>query len=292
MQIVFHIGAHCTDADRLVRSLLRNREVLAREAVSVPGPGRYRRVLSGALQKLRGAPASAETQDVLLEAVIDDDQAERVILSNESFICMPAKVLEEGRLYAKAGKSAWLRNAFPGAQIEFALAVRSIASFIPALYEALDPDMTNAAAFLDGVDPLRLRWSDYVARIQEANPGCPVTIWCDEDSPLIWPEIMREVAAVDASVPLVGALDLTRKIMEPEGHKRLRGYLRTNPPANENVRRRVVAAFLSKYALDEAVEQEINLPGWDEALIEALNDTYDEDIETLSRMPGVKVIAP
>lgn len=292
MQIVFHIGAHCTDTDRLVRSLLRNRETLAHQAVSVPGPGRYRRVLSEALQKLRGDPASAETQDVLLEAVIDDDQAERVILSNDSFICMPTKALEDGQLYARAHKSAWLRHAFPCAEVEFVLAVRSIASFIPALYEALDPDMTNAEAFLDGIDPHSLRWSDYVARIQAANPGCPITVWCDEDSPLIWPEIMREVAGVDASVPLVGALDLTRKIMEPEGHKRLRGYLRTNPPANENVRRRVVAAFLSKYALDEAVEQEVNLPGWDEALIDALNEAYDDDVDTLAQMPGVNLIAP
>lgn len=292
MQIVFHIGAHCTDTDRLVRSLLRNREVLAREAVSVPGPGRYRRVLSEALQKLRGAQASAETQDVLLEAVIDDDQAERMVLSNESFVCMPAKVLENGVLYGRAAKTAWLRNAFPGAQVEFALAVRNIASFIPALYELLDPDMTNADDFLQGVDATQLRWSDYVARIQAANPGCEITVWCDEDSPLIWPEIMREVAGVDASVPLVGALDLTRKIMEPEGHKRLRGYLRTNPPANENVRRRVVAAFLSKYALEEAVEQEVNLPGWDEDLIDALTEIYDEDVETLGRMPGVNLIAP
>ncbi|MEL6644148.1 MAG: hypothetical protein AAFQ79_09450 [Pseudomonadota bacterium] len=292
MQIIFHIGAHCTDTDRLVRSLLRNREVLAREAVSVPGPGRYRRVLSEALQKLRGAQASAETQDVLLEAVIDDDQAERLILSNESFVCMPTKVLENGALYGRAAKTAWLRNAFPGAQVEFALAVRNIASFIPALYEMLDPDMTNAGEFLGGLDPTTLKWSDYVARIQAANPGCPLTVWCDEDSPLIWPEIMREVAGVDASVPLVGALDLTRRIMEPEGHKRLRGYLRTNPPANENVRRRVVAAFLSKYALEDAVEQEVNLPGWDEALIDTLTEIYDEDVETLGRMPGVKLIVP
>ncbi|MBT8476242.1 MAG: hypothetical protein KJO78_12300 [Alphaproteobacteria bacterium] len=292
MQIVFHIGAHCTDDDRLVRSLLGNRDVLAQAGVAVPGPGRYRKVLSEALQKLRGAEASAETQDVLLDAVLDDDHAERVVLSNPSFICMASRVLDEGQLYAKAGKSAWLRRAFPGAEVEFALGLRNMASFLPALYDSLNPDMLSAEEFLDGIDPRDLRWSDYIERLQDANPGVPITVWCDEDSPLIWPEILREVAGVDPTVPLGGALDLTRKIMAPEGNKRMRAYLNRRPPANENIRRRVVAAFLSKYALDEAVEQEVDLPGWDEALIDELTELYDEDVDEIARMPGVRVLMP
>ncbi len=292
MQIVFHIGAHCTDADRLVRSLLRNREVLATHGVAVPGPGRYRKTLSEALVRLRGAQASPEAQDVLLEAVIDDERAHRLILSNESFISMPTKVIEGGAFYPKAGKSTWLRNAFPGAEVEFALGIRSFSSFLPALYDLLGPDQTAPESFLAGIEPLDLLWSDYIGRIATANPGAPILVWCDEDSPLIWPEIMRELAAVDASVPLKGALDLSRQIMAPEGHKRLRGYLRTRPPDNENIRRKVVAAFLTKYALTDEIEQDVALPGWNQELIEALDARYDEDMERIAAIPGVTLIAP
>ena len=36
MRIVYHLGAHCTDEDRLVRCLLKNRAVLAEAGIAVP----------------------------------------------------------------------------------------------------------------------------------------------------------------------------------------------------------------------------------------------------------------
>ena len=46
MQVVFHIGAPCTDDDRLIKSLLRNREALARDGIAIPTPAQYRGVIS------------------------------------------------------------------------------------------------------------------------------------------------------------------------------------------------------------------------------------------------------
>lgn len=45
MQVVFHLGAPCTDYDLLIKSLLKNRARLAYEGVAVPTPGRYRSVV-------------------------------------------------------------------------------------------------------------------------------------------------------------------------------------------------------------------------------------------------------
>jgi len=44
MQVVYHLGAHSTDEERLVRGLLRAKGPLAERGVIVPGPGRYRPV--------------------------------------------------------------------------------------------------------------------------------------------------------------------------------------------------------------------------------------------------------
>ncbi len=41
MQIALHIGAHCTDEDRLLKCLLMNKEILSDVGTAVPGPGRY-----------------------------------------------------------------------------------------------------------------------------------------------------------------------------------------------------------------------------------------------------------
>ena len=45
MRIVYHLGAHCTDEDRLVRCLLKNRATLAEQGIVVPAPTRYRKLL-------------------------------------------------------------------------------------------------------------------------------------------------------------------------------------------------------------------------------------------------------
>jgi hypothetical protein len=52
MQIVYHIGANCTDQDRLLKSVLKNAETFAAQGVKVPGPGKYRRLIRDTIQKL------------------------------------------------------------------------------------------------------------------------------------------------------------------------------------------------------------------------------------------------
>ena len=42
MRIVYHLGAHCTDDERLMRCLLKNRDVLSAQGIVVPGPSKYR----------------------------------------------------------------------------------------------------------------------------------------------------------------------------------------------------------------------------------------------------------
>lgn len=291
MQVVFHIGAHCTGEDQLVRSLLKNRDMLAGHGVAVPGPGRYRKVLHEAVRKLGGATATTEAEETLVDAVVDTDAADRVILSGDSLVCVPARVLDHGRLYGHIGRSAWLRHAFPSARVEFALALRNLATFLPALAETLGRDGDDAWEFLDGIDPRDLSWVNVVAGLRAANPDCPILVWCDEDTPILWPEIMREIAGLDATVRFEGEHDVARRIMSPEGNERYRHFLDRRPPRSEHGRRRVLAAYLSKYAVDDAIEQEVGLPGWTEALVEDLTEAYDEDLEEIAAIPGVTVLS-
>lgn len=292
MQVVFHIGAHCTGHDRLIRSLLKNRDMLAQHGVVVPGPGRYRKVLSDVLLKLRGAVATSETEDLLLDTVVETDGAERVILSNESFICMASKVLDDGRLYGKIAKSAWLRNAFPSADVEFALSLRNFATFLPALYEQMGGDFVDPIAFLGGLDPAMMSWVDVVTGLRAANPNCPIIVWCDEDTPIIWSEAMREMAGLDGYAEFDGSNDVARRLMSREGNRRMKRYFEQKPPESESSRRQVVAEFLSKYADDDQIEQEITLPGWTDDLVEELTQNYDDDLEEIAAMPNVRVLIP
>ena len=57
-------------------------------------------------------------------------------------------------------------------------------------------------------------------------------------------------------------------------------------------KRRVIAAFLDKFALDEEVVEEVDLPGWTEDLITQMTELYEEDIFVMQRLPGVEMIVP
>lgn len=134
MDILFHIGAHCTDAARLARALRRDTAILDEHRVAVPNPTDYRAAIRDASLNLRGATADAATQRDLLAAAGVKEETERLILSNPNFLCMGKVAIEDGVLYSKAHKSAWLRNLFPDHAVEFALAIRNRATWLPALY--------------------------------------------------------------------------------------------------------------------------------------------------------------
>ncbi len=290
MKISFHIGAHCTDDDQLLRSLLRNSGLLAEEGVCVPGPSRYRGMLADVLNKLAGAKADLDTQEMLIDHLVDRDDAERIVLGHDNFLGAPFRALENGMLYPLAERNTKrLRNLFPMHQVEFFLGMRDISTLIPALVRKVPSD--KVAQLLNGVDPSLLYWSDTIHAIREANPDCPITVWCNEDTPLIWPEIMHEVAGVDARVRMMGGLDVLAQIMAKEGMKRLRDYMSQNQIHNEIQRRRVLAAFLSKYALEEAVEEEVSLPGWTEELMAELSQAYDDDMLEIKSIPGVTLLS-
>ena len=291
MKITLHIGAHMTDEDRLMRSLIRNNQRLADEGIFIPGPSKFRDILRDVSTRLRGDVANPETLDFVLDAILDTTEAAHVVLSDQSFLCGAGQVMAEGGYYVRAGaKSAWLRNVFPGHQVRFALGLRNPATQIPAVWGGLNG--TSFDQFLNGADPLAARWSDVVAAIAAANPGAPLIVWCNEDTPLIWPEVMRAVADHGDAVRLKGGFDILTQIMETEGMRRLRGYLGTHPPQSEIQRRRILAAFLDKYAKLEEIEETVDAPGWTAEMIEDMTQAYEDDIARVQAIPGVTFLAP
>lgn len=289
MTIAIHLGAHCTDEDQLVKSLMKNLKVFASEGVLVPPPTRYRTVIRSVLAKLSGEPPTKDTQDVLLEQILDHEEADRLVLSSDQFLANPGYAFRNGALYPNAAeKTTRIRRLFPDHPVEFFIAVRNPATFIPALHRMLQGEPFDT--FTAGIDPDTLVWSDVIADIREANPDTPITVWCNEDTPLIWPEVMHEITGIEPQVQFMGGFDILSKIAQREGIKRLRSYLASHPPATEIQRRRIISAFLDKYAIEDEVEEELDLPGWTPDIVELLTRVYDDDMIELARIPGVTLL--
>ena len=118
-----------------------------------------------------------------------------------------------------------------------------------------------------------------------------VTVWCNEDTPLIWPTVLREISDADPELVLDGELDVLRSIMSEDGFQRMETYLASHKPPSEMQRRRVFAAFLDKFALDDALEEDIDLPDWTLELVDEITARYDDDVYRIERMSGVNFIA-
>ena len=80
--------------------------------------------------------------------------------------------------------------------------------------------------------------------------------------------------------------------MSRDGMTRFRAYLETRPDLTEVQVRRIMVAFLERYADPAKIEDELDVPGWTGALVDDLTEGYEEDIFRLGRLPGVTVIGP
>ena len=291
MKIIFHAGAHCTDDDRILKCLLRNKEEFSQRWIAVPGPGKYRTLLKEAFHGLETGPAVPGARDVLVDAILDEEVANRVVLSNAHFFGSQRYALDHGMLYPHApDRVDKMCELFEGDRIELYMAIRDPATFVPAVLQKAPPQ--RIAETLGGIDPRELRWSHLFRRIREVAPEVKITVWCNEDLPLIWGEVVRRLAGLPLDERIAGGFDLLSEIMNKEGMQRFRAYLHQNPTLTEDQRRRVITAFLDKYAIEEEILEELDLPGWDDALVAEMSEIYDADLDAISDIPGVRMILP
>jgi hypothetical protein len=291
MQVVYHLGAHSTDEDRLIKCLKRNPEALKRAGTLVPWSGQYRLVLRDALLALRGEPADAAYQETILDMMVEEDEFDRIVFSHDFFMCIPQRVITPEGLYATAPeKINPLANILADAEAEFYMATVNPATLIPALIHRIkDGTYENV---MQGVDPRALRWAPMVQQMAEAAQGRKLVVWCNEDLPLIWPEVLRNLGGLNDEAELDGDFAILSAIMAPDGLERLRAYLSSHPPQTIAQRRKIVAAFLDKFAIKDALEVDVELPGWTAELIEEITNIYEADTAQIAEIPGVEFIRP
>jgi len=118
----------------------------------------------------------------------------------------------------------------------------------------------------------------------------PMTIWCDEETPLIWPEVLQAVSGHHPGTVLHDHDEVLAMIMSEIGLARMRSYLAEHPPETVAQRRRVSTAFLERFARPDRVEVEIDMPGWTNEVVAEMTHRYLEDVEYIRQIPGVTLI--
>ncbi|MFD1794635.1 hypothetical protein FQV27_06875 [Paracoccus aurantiacus] len=288
MQIVYHVGAHGSDHERLIRTLLRNREELWTLGTDIPSPTRYKGVFGGAITALNGGEAPAEMQETLLDSLIDSDSARRLILSQSMFLGLPQRAIGESGFYPRgAHRMLGLSNLFPDSAVEFFLSVVHPAAQVAELVLLSKGDYD---AVMGGRDPRTLRWAPFVRAIQDAIPDRELVVWAQEDLPFIWPEVLRRMAGIGPETPLRGEDAVLADLLPAEALAELNRQISAIPGIGISTRRDMIEKALSDHATEGAAESAVNLPGWSQDLIDELSQIYAEDIDELSSMPGIDFI--
>ena len=291
MKLVLHTGVHFTEEDRMMKCLLRNADDFATKGVMVPGQGKYRSILRDALNAMVSAPPSEMARDVLVDAFLDDMDADRVILSDANFFRTPKTAVQQGMFYPAAPvRMMRMAQIFEHDEVEIFMAIRNPATLLPVLHAK--SENTDPAAFWGGRDPRDVLWSATIGLLRDAVPDVPITIWCNEDTLLIWAHIIRQMAGLPDDQKIIGGFDLLSSIMSTEGMKRFRAYLKDHPIMTEHQKRRAIATFLDKYALEGEVEEELDMPGWTDDVVDEMTEIYDEDVAKIAAMSGVRVLMP
>ncbi len=290
MQVVLHAGAHVTDEDRLVNCLLGNADMLADQGTFVPEPDAYRILLRDTVNAVTDDLPRPDARRALLEAIKPDAGAERLVLSNDSFFGTHKMAVKRMFYPAACARLQAMQRLFPEDDLELFFAIRNPATFMPALLEKTN--FNSIEDMFRGYDPFSFRWSEFFERIRAQMPDIAMTVWCNEDTPLIWAEVVREMAGLDPTQAFDGEFMLLREIMSEPGMKRFEAYIESHPGMTEIQKRRVISAFLDKFALDDVVEEEYELAGWTADMINQLTDIYEEDIFAIPRVQGVTMITP
>ncbi len=291
MKLVLYAGVHFTEEDRMIKCLLRNADDFATKGTMVPGHSKYRGILRETLNAMVSAPPSDMARDVLMDAFLDEGEAQRVILSDANFFRTPKNAVEQGIFYPAAPvRMMRMAQIFEQDEVEIFMAIRNPATLLPILFSKADKQDDDA--FWGGRYPSDIRWSETIGLLRDAVPDVPITVWCNEDAPVIWAHIIRQMAGLPDDQKIIGGFDLLSSIMSAEGMKRFRAYLKDHPVMTEHQKRRAIAAFLDKYALEGEVEEELDMSGWTDELVEEMTQNYDTDVATIAALPGVRVLMP
>ena len=288
MQIAFHIGANCTDADRVLKSVLRNAPALLQKGVVIPGPGKYRALLRETIEGLNGAQPAADTREILLDAIIAQEDATRIILTNDNFIAIPKRIFDHGVFYAQTEpKLRGLQRLFPEDELSLFFSIRNPVTFLQDVARLAEPG--SLREYLGLMSPMDLRWTDVIKKIKRAVPRAQLYVWCTEDAPLIWEDLIRLQSGLQPYDNVHGGLDIVRQILTPEGIEKLDA---AQVPLGRVARQTFIGDLIDGFAAPDGIEEQITMDELTPELIGAMSEAYEDDIDAIDDMDGVELILP
>ena len=178
MRIILQAGVQCTDNERLIKTLLRNKETFAKAGVAVLPFKLYRNLLLKTLIKGINNNVDIGAREHLLETILDGTsmQINTVNVSNPMFFEIPRELLRSGQLYPNAVKILeQFLLLFSQDDVELYFSTRNPTSFLPTLFET--SELAEFSALVKASNPFEIQWSEPALRLHQAFPNLLIRMW-------------------------------------------------------------------------------------------------------------------
>ena len=291
MKIAMHLGVHLTDDLKLRTCLRANKQMLEAEGIIVPRARNFLNLMRSAANQVTSGDDVPGFSADLLASVQATEATRRLVFSAPGLLSKLHEAVDGSMFYpgARARMTAF-RQLLADHEVEIFMAIRNPASFVPALLQ--DMKEFERAEMLQSLQATELRWSHLIAEMRETWPEAPITIWCDEDTPFIWHRVLRIVSGHEPETEFEGSFAWFETVMVDGGADKLAAYLQASPPVDDTHRQQVISAFLEKFCDTEKLDIDFSLTEWDETLVDVISQLYEDDMELIRTMDGVRLIQP
>ena len=175
-------------------------------------------------------------------------------------------------------------------EISLFLGIRNPVSFLQETTRRAG--VGSLGEYLGLMSRLDVLWSDVIRRIKLAAPHSTLYAWCNEDTPLIWEELIRLQSGIAKDIPIAGCFDVLSGIVTEDGMQMLASRMQVETPQDITAQQNMIADILEEHALPDQIEDDIDLPELDDAMIAAMSEGYEDDLEDIAQMEGVELILP
>lgn len=291
MQVAIHAGAAFTDDGRLLGSLEANRDVLAKIGVAplVPRRGRmFVKTMSDALSEGIALPDARRNLTAILPGA---PGIQRLILSSEKFFGPVRTAIQHGQFYPYAGRrTAFAAQLLEDYEVELFFGLVNPGSFIPKVLTYVHEGIGQSV--IDSTDLSCLSWVSMIEDLVDLAPNVRITLWANEDTPLIWGDILRAMTGVPESQPLKDEHALLSSLLTESGKRELMDLIRTQATHDPQDVRDSLSNIFDEHALPGQIEEELDFPGWSDEIVEAFSEIYEQDLARIESMPNVRVLKP
>ncbi len=291
MQVILHCGVYSTDMVPLLDSLKANEDLKLPFKTQISDPEHIRIFLRKLLRNADVNDVVEDTRHLILDVADIKSDTQRIFLSNPAILGTYRDFEHEGMLFPNVTKYlSILKTVFKDDDLEICFAMRNPATLLSSVLQATRQQ--NISDLIGNSDPTKLLWSEMIKRIRAFMPDLPITVWYNEDSPLIWRSLLQHLLRLPADADVKNAFQPVASLLSAEDLARFQVYIKKHPGMTLSQERRVIATFIDKFVSKDALEESVEIEGWSQELVDNITRVYEADQKAIAGIPNVTLILP